>query len=207
MASSVVQICNLALSWLGGDLIISLDDPTVEAKLCKANYEPLRDAVLEEREWTFAVIRTELAALQSVPLYGFDKAFQIPPNTLRVLQISRGGSEVESGGENSRHDTGQGRESRIEWLREGETVVANNAERIYARLLTRVIDTTKFSPAFDQALAARIAMDIALPLTNSDKMQQSMAAMYGQKLRIAAGTDGMQGRSYKTRSDSLTVVR
>lgn len=207
MASSVVQICNLALSWLGGDLIISLDDETVEAKLCKANYEPLRDAVLEEREWTFAVVRKELAALQSVPLYGFDKAFQIPPATLRVLQISRGGDSVEAGADNSRYNTGQGREERIDWLREGSTVVANNAERVFARLLTRVTDTTKFSAAFDQALAARIAMDIALPLTNSDKMQQSMTAMYGQKLRIAAGTDGMQGRSYKTRSDSLTVVR
>ena len=207
MATSVVTICNLALSWLGGDLIISLDDPTVEAKLCKANYEPLRDAVLEEREWTFAVKRTELAQLQGTPLYGFDRAFQIPPECIRILQVSRGGDSVEAGASNSRYNTGQGREERIEWLREGQTVVANNAVRVFVRMIQRVEDTTKFSPAFDQALAARIAMDIALPLTNSDKMQASMAGMYGEKIRLAAGTDGMQGRSYKTRSDSLTVVR
>jgi len=206
MATSVVAICNLALSWLGGDLIISLDDPTVEAKLCKANYEPLRDTVLEEREWTFAVKRIELPSLQDTPLYGFDRAFQIPPDTIRLLQVSRAGEDVTSGGA-ARRDTGQGREQRIEWLREGETVVANGAERIYARVLTRISDTTKFSPAFDQCLAARIAMDIAIPLTNSEKLQASMAAMYGQKIRIAAGTDGMQGRSYRTRSDSLLVVR
>ena len=206
MATSVVSICNLALSWLGGDLIISLDDPTVEAKLCKANYESLRDTVLEEREWTFAVKRVELQQLQEAPLYGFDKAFQIPPETIRLLQVSRAGADVESGGVASRN-TGQGREQRIDWLREGETVVANGVTRVYARVLTRIADTTKFTSAFDQCLAARIAMDIAIPLTNSEQLQASMASMYGEKLRIAAGTDGMQGRSYRTRSDSLTVVR
>ncbi|RLC98185.1 MAG: hypothetical protein DRI46_11780 [Chloroflexi bacterium] len=214
MATSVVQICNIALSWLGGALIISLDDPSVEAKLCKANYEPLRDAVLEEREWTFAVKRLEYAQLQDVPLYGFDKAFQIPPEVIRVLQVSMldeavvNPNDINQGFRGStRAGTGQGRETRIEWLREGSTVVANNAVRIVTRSLVRVNDTTKFSPAFDQALAARMAMDLAIPITNSEKMQKSMAQMYGEKMALAAATDGMQGRSYNTRSDSLTIVR
>ena len=214
MAESEVQICNQALSWLGGDLIISLNDDTTEAKLCKANYVPLRDAVLEEREWTFAVKRVELAQLSEQPLYGFDRKFQIPPETLRVLQVSRFGEDVTSANvsntgvrSSSRDGTGIGRETRIEWLREGETVVANDAERISARILVRIADTTKFSAAFDQALAARIAMDIALPLTNSRQMQQDMASMYGEKIRLAAASDGIQGRSYNVRSDSLTIVR
>ncbi len=214
MASSEVAICNIALGWLGGDLIISLDDPNVEAKLCKANYAPLRDAVLEEREWTFAISRIEPAALSSLPLYGFDKAFQIPANVIRVLQVSRGGEDVQVGSisntgirSSSRGGTGQGRETRIEWLREGNTIVANSAERIFARMLIRITDTTKFSPAFDQALAARLAMDLAIPLTNSEKMQSAMASMYGEKIALAAVSDGLQGRSYNTRSDALTIVR
>lgn len=206
MATSEVAICNIALGWLGGDLIISLDDDTVEAKLCKANYAPLRDAVLEEREWTFAVDRIEPAQLSTGPLYGFDVAFQIPSNVLRVLQVSRAGEDVEGGGVASTN-TMQGREQRIEWLREGETIVANRVDRVYARVLKRITDTTKFSPAFDQALAARLAMDLAIPLTNNQKLQDQMAGMYGEKMRLAAATDGMQGRSYRTRSDSLIVVR
>lgn len=214
MADSEVSICNQALGWLGGDLIISLDDDNVEAKLCKANYGPLRDAVQQEREWTFCVDRIEPAALQDTPLYGFDKAWQIPANVLRVIQVSRLDDSVTSGSvsnqgvrSSSRGGTGIGRESRIEWLREGETIVGNDASRIVARVLIRIIDTTKFSAAFDQALAARIAMDIAIPLTNSRKMQESMAGMYGDKMALAAASDGMQGRSYNIRSDSLTVVR
>lgn len=214
MAASEVAICNIALGWLGGDLIISLNDDSIEAKLCKANYDPLRDAVLEEREWTFAVKRIEPAALVADPLYGFDKNFQIPPNVLRVLQVTRAGEDVTNASvanngirSSSRGGTGIGRETRIEWLREGETIVANSAERIFARVLIRIEDTTKFSPAFDQALAARLAMDLAIPLTNSEKMQSSMASMYGEKMALAAVSDGLQGRSYNTRSDALTVVR
>lgn len=214
MAESEVAICNIALSWLGGDLIISLDDPSVEAKLCKANYVPLRDAVLEEREWTFAVKRMELPALASGPLYGFDKAFQIPPEVIRILQVSRAGDDVTSSSfantgirSSSRGGTGIGRETRIEWLREADIVVANSAIQVFARAIIRIIDTTKFSAAFDQALAARLAMDIAIPLTNSEKMQKSMAQMYGEKMALAAASDGLQGRSLNVRSDSLTVVR
>ena len=214
MAGSEVAICNIALGWVGGDLIISLDDDSVEAKLCKANYAPLRDAVLEEREWTFAVKRVEPSALAALPLYGFDKAFQIPPDTIRILQVTRAGEDVQVGSvsntgirASSRGGTGIGRETRIEWLREGETIVANSAERIFARYISRITDPTKFSPAFDQALAARLAMDLAIPLTNSEKMQSSMATMYGEKIALAAVSDGLQGRSYNTRSDALTVVR
>lgn len=214
MAASEVAICNQALGWVGGSLIISFDDNSVEAKLCKANYAPLRDAVLEEREWTFAVKRLNAAALSEGPLYGFDKAFQIPPEVLRVLQVSRADdSVVESGNANagirpsSRGGTGTGRETRIEWLREGQVIVANSAERIFIRALVRIEDTTKFSPAFGQCLAARMAMDLAIPLTNSLKLQTAMAQMYGEKISLAASSDALQGRSYNVRSDSLTVVR
>jgi len=203
MATSPVEICNQALGWLGGDLIISLDDDTVEAKLCKANYESLRDAVLEEREWTFAVSRIQLNKLTSEPIYGFSGEFQIPTNVIRILQVSKGAvglSAVTRGG------TGMGNESRTDWVREGQLVLSDEAA-LFARVLIKITDTTKFSPAFDQALAARVAMDLAIPLTNSARMQQDMARMYGEKIRIAASSDGMQGRSFNVRSDSLTVVR
>ncbi|MFV2057288.1 MAG: hypothetical protein ACC707_12525 [Thiohalomonadales bacterium] len=213
MANSPVEICNLALGWLGGDLIISLDDESVEAKLCKANYALLRDAVLEEREWTFAVKRLEPAQLVTGPLYGFDNAFQIPPEVLRVLQVSRAGTVVDgaliegSFLSATRGGTGTGRETRIEWNREGDQIMANNADRIFIRALIRIEDTTKFSPSFDQAFAARMAMELSIPITNSRALQKDMASLYAEKMRLAAATDGLQGRSQRVRADAFTVVR
>jgi hypothetical protein len=206
VATSEVAICNQALGWIGGSLIISLDDQSVEAKLCKANYAELRDTVLEEREWTFAIKRAEPAKLAMPPAYGFDAAFQLPSDCLRVLQVSRAGSDVLGGG-TGRSSTMQGRAQEIEWLREGSAIVANHANQIYIRYISRIVDTTKFSPMFGQALAARIAMDLAIPIAQSAKLQMDMAQMYGEKMQLAASSDGMQGRSYRTRSDSLTVVR
>ena len=213
MANSPVEICNLALGWLGGDLIISLSDPSVEAKLCKANFGPLRDAVLEEREWTFAVKRMEPAALVAPPFYGFDKAFQIPPEVIRVLQVSRAGEVIDgtiiegSFLSATRGGTGNGRETRIEWSREGDQILANNSDRIFIRALVQITDTTKFSPAFDQALAARLAMDLAIPISGSRGLQKDMAGMYGDKISLAAVSDGLQGRSQNYRADAFTVVR
>lgn len=204
MATSEVAICNQALGWLGGSLITSIDpvEDSQESKLCAANYENLRDAVLEDAEWTFAIKRAEPAALAATPIYGFDKAFQLPSDCIRVLEVSNA-----SESSTASSATMGGRYNKIEWVREGDQILVLGVERIYIRYIQRIEDTTKFSPAFDQALAARLAMDLAIPLTNSRALQQDMAAMYGEKKALAAATDGMQGRSRKTRADSLTRVR
>jgi len=213
MAVSPVEICNLALSWLGGDLIISLTDPSTEAKLCNAVYASLRDAVLEEREWTFAVRRIQPAALVAQPVYGYDKAFQIPVEVIRILQVSRAGEVVDGGvidgsfRSATRGGTGMGRESRIEWAREEDMILCNRADAVFIRAIVQITDTTKFSPAFDQALAARIAMDLAQPLTNSRQVQKDMAGFYADKIKLAAASDGLQGRSHNFRSDAFTVIR
>lgn len=207
MATSKVAICNQALGWLGGELITSFDDDSNEAKLCNANYDQLRDAVLEEREWTFAVERIEPSRLTSTPKYGFTYEFQIPATVIRILQVSLKGADAGIVGLSSDiYGTGLGDYQEIPWVREGATIRCN-AEQIYARVIQQITDTTKHSPAFDQALAARIAMDLAIPLTGSRALQQDMAAMYGEKIRLAASSDGMQGRNTRVRSSVLVSVR
>lgn len=196
------------MGWLGGETIISLEDDLKEAKLCNANYELIRDAVLEEREWTFAVERIEPAALVTTPKYGFAKEFQLPATVLRVLQVSRAGDgDTGIAGSYTEDPTMLGTYDKVEWLKEGRVIRANNASRIYCRVIQQITDVTKFSPGFTQALAARLAMDLAIPLTGSRLLQRDMAVLYGEKLASAAATDGMQGRSYRTRSSSLVNVR
>jgi len=213
MAATPVSICNQALSWLGGNLIISLDDNTDEAKICKANYEPLRDAVLEDREWTFAVKRASPSLLTEIPVYGFDNIFQIPVDVIRLLQVSAGTAELDASGasdsgiNSSRGGVGIGREVRLPWVKEGDRILVQNYNKINIRYISRIEDTTKFSSAFVQCLAARIASDICLGITNNLKMNEMMAALYNSKLQNAYSSDGMQGRSYNTRSDSLTIIR
>ena len=206
--TSPVSIFNIALGWLGESAITSFDDPSDSAQLGKNNYNAMRDAVLEEIPWTFAVKRIEPARLVADPLYGFSAAFQIPPEVLRVLTVSNAAS-VNNGAPLSadKYSTGQGDESKIPWNREEDKILTNTAERIYMRAIVRVTDPNKYSPSFIQALAARIAADICIPLTQDEKVQVNMETLYQRKLASAGTSDGRQGRSERTRSNSLTRVR
>lgn len=203
-----VSICNQAISWLGGTLIISLDQDSAEAKLCKANYEHLRDLVLEAKDWTFATTRAQLAKLSTPPVYGFSAAFAVPSDTIRILQCSPNpslGTSSTSPGP-SRESLRIGDELRTEWQREGDEIVCDE-DTMYCRYIKQVTDPSKFSPGFVQALAARIAWDIANPLTRSNTLEEKMKVKYEAAIEEGGMTDGLQGRSHKIRSDGLTRIR
>jgi len=190
-----VSICNLALSWLAGNLIISLDDEIIEAQLCKANYDSSRDAVLEDRAWTFATKRYRWTPLSTAPVYGYGYAFMIDPEVVRILEVRDSDGTYNANGAND-----------LDWRREGNTIVAN-ASVIYVKALRRVADTSKYPPSFVMALAARLAADICIPLTESRQMQQDMWTLYSKKLDDAMATDGMQGSSDIIQSRKLIGVR
>lgn len=204
--ASEVSICNQAISWLGGKAIISLDDGTTEANLCKANYEHLRDVVLEAKAWTFAVKRLQFAKLSEDPVFGFSAAFAIPTDIITVLQASAASTGISVTGPGSRSSTGNGDEQRTLWQREGQTIVCDEAA-MYGRCIQRITDPTKFSPGFVQALAARIAREIALPLTHSQTLEDKMVVKYDASLAEAGTFDGLQGKSNKIVSNALTRVR
>lgn len=181
MASNKTEICNMAVSWLGGKRITSVDDDdTLEARLCRANYDLARKAVLEDREWTFAVKRDMFTPLVDPPLFGFSYAFEIPAYVLRVINV------YDPGMSNRTHLIG------IDHVIEGNKIYAN-LETIYVRYIEDVEITTFFSALFDQALAAYIAANIAVGLTENQSMQENMHMLYLMKLDAAAASDSLQG--------------
>jgi len=193
MAASEVTICNLALSWLAGNLIISLDDGSTEAILCKANYELSRDSVLETMAWTFATRRFRLTPEVNVPEWGYGKQFTLSPDIITVLEVS--GSASKPNGTND-----------LDWRREENRIVCDK-DVIYLKTIVRIVDPSRFPPNFIQALAARIAMEIAIPLTESKELLAAMERKYLAYLYTASATDGLQGKSDIIDSQVLTGVR
>ena len=193
MAVSEVTICNLALSWLAGNLIISLDDDINEAKLCKANYELSRDAVLEAMAWTFATKRYRLTPETVAPAWGYAQQFTIPADVITLLEVS--GNADEPNGAND-----------LDWRREGNLILCD-VDVVYVKALFKQTDPIRFPPNFVQALAARIAAEICIPLTESESLMKAMEGKYKDRLLIAAGTDGIQGKVDVVDSRILTGVR
>lgn len=183
-----VEVCNLALGWVGSELITSINDSTTPARLCKANWNSTRDVVLASREWAFAIRRYEIAPDTTAPVFGWDHRFPIPSNVLRVLRCEDGYGED------------------IDWQREGNFIVSDEAT-VHALCLVRVETMSDLPEYFGQALAAMLASNLAIPLAQSAEMQKAWYAIYLQKLKDAISIDSMQGRSRQLSGPGLSRVR
>jgi hypothetical protein len=193
-AASEVSICNLALGWVGGSLITSLDDPSTEANLCKANYALTRDAVLESADWSFATRRSEGGApLAQAPAWGYANAFQLDANYLRMVYV--GASPRPEEDDPVQH-----------WVLEGRRILAD-ADRIYLRGIQVIEDPGLFSGLFVQALAAWIARDLAIPISHSRSLQADMHQLLQVKLSEAIAQDSKQGKSKVIRAQGMNIAR
>jgi len=181
MAKSKTAICNVAVGWLGGKHITSVDsDPSKEARLCRANYDLSRQAVLEEREWTFAVKRVTLTPLSEAPLFGYNYKFLLPPDLLVTINA------YDPKHRNAKQAPG------ISHVREGGSIFADIAE-VDLKYIMDLTNTNRFSALFDQCLAAHIAANIANGLTENATQQERMFLVYKDKLNSAISSDSLQG--------------
>jgi hypothetical protein len=173
---SEVSICNQALSWVGANLIASMDEPNSVSEWCKNNYPFLRDAVLEERMWTFAIGK---AVSTTANKDDWDSYYmhRLPEEWLAVYYV---------------YTDQYGNEAAV-WRREGEYIVSPS-DTIYMLGVRRIVDTNKFSNLFVQALAARLACDMAIPFAEDKELQANMWTLYAAKLE-EAGRQDRQGRN------------
>ena len=171
-----LEICNLALSWIGAKKIYDLAEDSVEAQLCATNYPLSRDALLEARMWTFATKQIVPARPAGTPPAPWANQFAIPSDCLRVFRVVDGDM------------------NRVPWIRQGQLILCDSTA-INMSYVARLTDTSVFSAAFVHAIAARMAADIAVTYTENRSLQADLWAAAEKKLKEAAATDGSQGRS------------
>ena len=190
---SEVSICNQALTWLGSDTITSLDDDSRQANWMKANYPFVRDAVMEERMWSFAVDRA-VSTVADMDAWG---GMFVHPKPTEWMSVFRVYKTLTAGGEGVPDAS---------YRMEGGNVLSKYST-VYLWGLKRISDTGAFSPMFTQALSARLAADAAIPLTENRQLQADMWALYGDKLVAAASRDGQQGANDYITQRRLTSAR
>lgn len=188
MAISSLTICNSALSKLGASRISSLAGTSKAALLCNEQYAKLRDEVLTAHPWNFASTRVELSQNATAPTWGYDYAYDLPSDCLRVL-----GLEEED-------------DTDVAWKVESRQLVTDSttANILYIK---QVADTTKFTPLFAEVLAYRIAMDLAYAITQNMNVQQMMAKLYDDALRKAKSFDAQEGTPDLVEAEDWLNVR
>ncbi|MHC4983877.1 MAG: hypothetical protein ACYTF6_12025 [Planctomycetota bacterium] len=197
MSVSEVSICNQALGWLGQDPLTSLEDQNVRGDLCRANYPVLRDTMLEDRAWSFAQRRERSETADQDSISSLYK-HTVDEDWLLILRVFED--------TNSLRAPYDSQAVQAQWHREGDFVYAKSSV-VYLWGITRVTDVTKYTEGFRQALAARLAADMAIPLTENRNLQSDMWALYERKLNEASVRDGQQGRNERVGNSRLIAVR
>ncbi|MFA5409036.1 MAG: hypothetical protein WC343_09745 [Bacilli bacterium] len=191
--ASKVDICNRALASIGvKQRIASLTEDTEAARKCALVLDDVIDEVLRAYNWNCATARASLARSASAPAFGYSYKFALPagpdpPYCLRVVSIE---------------DEDECSDYRIEgrYLLSDETA----CKILYIK---RITDVNELDTLCKSAIAARLAAELAFPMTNSNSLQESMWTLYAGKLQEASEIDAQEGTAGKFESESWIEER
>lgn len=176
-----IGICNLALARLGVQAVQSLDDPSQEARACARLYPQARDALLRMHPWNFASKRRALTLLSAAPAFEWAYAYAYPSDCLEARAIWR--PEGFAGRARFVVETGEDLLSKVILTDEPD------AKLLYT---AAVSDSRMFDAGFADALAWRLAAELAQPLAASDSKQKAMLAMFQDSLARSMVSDARE---------------
>ncbi len=172
--ASQVEIVNQALVKIGSDRIVSLADDVKAAKVASAIWDAKRDAELAAHPWTFAKARAELPALATAPAFGWARAYQLPADYLTMVEV----------GEN--YVLYMPPDELVTLFEiEGQTILTDEASPLRIRYIRRITNTGLFPALFNEALACRLAAEMAESLTQSLAKREAAWKEYGMAIRTA----------------------
>jgi len=189
--ASKVKIANLALARLGVSQITSLTDNTIEAKFCNLLFEEVVKEVSLEGAFSSTINRATLNVTDNTPAFGYDYEFQLPtdPLCLRVLSINE--------------DTPGTYDFRVE----GDKLLAN-ISTIKIKYIGYLENSGSYDEALKTAIVAKLAAELAYPLTGSQNVANILYRKYQEELERAKSIDGQNGSSeYIYTTDLTTDIR
>lgn len=199
--TSTVDIANFALNIIGASNISSLDENSKPARLVNQRYEGVRDAVFRSHPWNCLIRRTELAQEVDTPAFGYSKQYALPtdPFCLRVLEFSNGSLSYPQ--DNMFSNTGG-----PVFVIEGRKLLTDSGTaRI--KYIARVTDPNEYDAGLTEALAARLAMELAYAITGSTSVVQIATALYDEKMREARFVDATEGAPQKLEASDFIDAR
>ena len=207
---SVVDICNLALAYLGDDATVASIDPpegSAQAEHCQRFYPIARDTLLQMHAWNFASRRVSLAQV-TMPYTMWKYAYACPGDMMTAVAVLPPQAENDYavraypadrygwGWINTPFVAGGTyvpQEYQIETDTAGNKVIYTNQENALLRYQALVTDPTKFDPLFAIALSHHLAGMLAGPVikgtegATEGKRQTQLALGYVQMARASDG--------------------
>jgi len=199
--ASTVDIANFALNTLGATNITALDENSKPARIINQRYESVRDTVFRAHPWNCLLRRAELARESDIPAFGYAYQYALPtdPYCLRVTEFTNGTLSYPQ--DNMFNNSGG-----PVFVIEGRKLLTDEAIA-KIKYVSRVTDPQQYDANLIEALAARLAMEIAYAVTGSTTMVQVTASLYEEKLKEARFVDGTEGAPQKLEASDFIEAR
>lgn len=209
--SSEVDICNLALSYLGDEATVaSLDPPegSSQADHCARFYPIARDIMLDSHKWNFNTRRATLALLSTAAPSPWAYAYAAPADALDLIGVlAADAADDNSLGVRGAY-TPQPFVAEVDAT--GVTVIYANQADAVLRYTAHVTDSTKFSPLFVHALTMSLASMLAGPVLKGEtgvKAAMVWADRAEKAMAKAAASDANQQHQQVVQSPSWIANR
>lgn len=182
-----VDICNLALSRLGKATINSIEyerGNSAEAIRCRLEWDSTKKSVLRDHPWNFATRIEALALVSGVTVPGWSYVYIYPRNCefpRRVFNAATVNLSIKQPYRVIGSNTSSNK------------LILCNLEQAYMEYTADVQDPTMFDASFVDALAWKLAAQLALSLTGDARLGTQMMQTYQMVLKQAKINNASEG--------------
>ncbi|MCP2076419.1 UNVERIFIED_ORG: hypothetical protein J2Y77_005855 [Pseudomonas lini] len=169
-----VSICSNALLMLGAQTINDFNDQLNldRAKLCANLYPTVRDDMIRQHPWNCCIKRVVLAPDAAAPAFGYEHAFELPADFMRVLEVGTAGQQ-------------------IDYLVEGRSIQADTTVLELRYVFRNEVEST-WDSSLVKLVTLAMAAVLAYPVTQSAALQQALGQELEQEKRRARAVDGQE---------------
>ena len=181
--TSAIDICQWAMVMLGTDPaeLVSIVTPTnASERVCASVYDGLRRKLLMTTTWNFATKRTTISRDAVAPAFGYDDAYNLPPDCLRIIAI---GPDLVGSAQGIMEYTPEGRQVLLN---------ASGAESLHFKYTYDCTAVGSFDPLFTEILAHYVAISGGYALTKQKERIQQLAILLQPLIAEAKAVNGQQ---------------
>lgn len=169
MATSKVEVANIALAGLRANIIDNFNDESAEAIAVRTMWDTIRQSELAKHPYNFAIKRAQLPRLSNKPIFGYAYQFQLPADCLRVIAV----------------------DGNTDYKIEGARLLTNDVSADVKYVYDNT-DLSSWSPNFTDLVAARLRVELSYTLAADKNLMQLSKELYDRKAQEVRNIDAQQ---------------
>jgi hypothetical protein len=184
--SSKTEIANRVLSKTGDRRVSNIEtDPSERAQVINSMYEIVRDNLLQQYPWNFAIKRASIAADGIAPAWGYSKRYLLPTDFLSLLSIY--GSP--------------------DYRVEGGYILTNEGAPLKIKYVKKITSEGSFDAMFTEVFACELAVECSERINASNSKKQILGQQRDAAMKAAFASDAIQDPPQELQNDEWLLSR